>query len=1127
MKKKSFFESFYFKSSPAKHIFRIKLLPLLVLFILLFNFHPESLLSQDLKFSFKETDVSLERIINSIEKQSNYLFVYTKDVDTKKTYRVNIRQSSVADILNSLFKGTNIFYEIKGNYIVLSVSQTGGLDAKSNNQARLVTGKVVTADGEPIIGANVVEKGTMNGTVTDLDGTFSMDLSSNSVLQISYIGYLATEKRVGDQRNITIQLAEDSQSLDEVVVVGYGTVRKRELTGAVGSVSSDEISSIPVSRFEQAIQGRIAGVNITQSGVPGGDVNVRIRGVGTLNNNSPLFVIDGIPVFGDNGLSSLNPNDISSIEVLKDGASAAIYGARAANGVVLVTTKRGKEGKTSISYNGSFTIQTIAKKLEVLDGYQYALLQNEARAAQGVDPLTPDWLHPENITGAANTDWQDEILRTAPAMEHTLTISGGNGNASYLISGNYIDQQGIVKESDFKRYSLRVNTDATALKIINIGSSLQFSKNKKNLLGDGGIVNTAVSYSPLIPVKFDDGSWGAAQGDKDLYLEGINPVARLALGKNTEDAYRFMGNLFAEIKIWDGLKYRFSYSLNIMDTRNENFMPSYNHGPSTFVNQAALSVINARSLEYAAENIVSYNKTFNDKHDLSITGVFSAQEMNYNNESGSTIGLVNNNIPYLTNNTGNRDVNSANYGYALLSYVGRINYSYDQKYLFSATIRRDGSSRFGKNNPWANFPAFSAGWRISQEPFMNNVKFVDDLKLRASWGKSGNQEIGNYAFVASLGSNLDYVLGSSQSLAPGVGMTSLPNPDLKWESSAQTNVGVDMTLFNNSVTLSANYYYKKTNDILLQVPIPRFSGVTVFPTQNKGSLENKGVELEIGYRKAFGDLFFEVNGNLSTNKNKVLRLADENPIFDGTIVGAGQARGGENITITREGDPIGSFYGYVMDGIFQNQAQIDQSPSQGTSTRPGDVKFKNTDEDDSVIDINDRTIIGNPFPDFTYGLSTNLAYKGFELNLFFQGVQGNDIYNGTRAIWANMYDLKNNLTEVLDRWRGEGTSNTVPRAVKFDPSQNGRVSSRWVEDGSYLRLKNLTIGYNLPRKLLSRWGIQNIKIYATGINLLTFTNYKGIDPEIAENGSNVKFAGIDYATYPMARTISFGLKIDL
>lgn len=327
MKKKSFFESFYFKSSPAKHIFSIKLLPLLVLFILLFNFHPESLLSQDLKFSFKETDVSLERIINSIEKQSNYLFVYTKDVDTKKTYRVNIRQSSVADILNSLFKGTNIFYEIKGNYIVLSVSQTGGFDAKSNNQARLVTGKVVTADGEPIIGANVVEKGTMNGTVTDLDGTFSMDLSSNSVLQISYIGYLATEKRVGDQRNITIQLAEDSQSLDEVVVVGYGTVRKRELTGAVGSVSSDEISSIPVSRFEQAIQGRIAGVNITQSGVPGGDVNVRIRGVGTLNNNSPLFVIDGIPVFGDNGLSSLNPNDISSIEVLKDGASAAIYGA--------------------------------------------------------------------------------------------------------------------------------------------------------------------------------------------------------------------------------------------------------------------------------------------------------------------------------------------------------------------------------------------------------------------------------------------------------------------------------------------------------------------------------------------------------------------------------------------------------------------------------------------------------------------------------------------------------------------------------------------------------------------------------------------------------------------------------
>lgn len=1127
MKKKSFWGAFVFKSSHGKHLFGIKRIPFLILLLFLLSMNVEILFSQNLKFSFGRTEVPLEQILSSIEKQSNYLFVYTKDLDIREKYQVNNTQASIQEILDKLFKGTNIHYKIDGSYVMLSVSQEGESISGNQKQTRLVTGKVISADGEPIIGANVVEKGTANGTVTDLDGKFSMNVSSNSILLVSYIGYLSVEKRIGDQQYITIRLAEDSQSLDEVVVVGYGTVKKRDLTGAVGSVSSEDISSIPVSRFEQAIQGRISGVNITQSGAPGGDVNIRIRGVGTLNNNSPLFVIDGIPVFGDNRLNSLNPNDISSIEVLKDGASTAIYGARAANGVVLVTTKRGKEGKTSVSYNGSFTIQSVAKKLEVLDGYQYALLQNEARAAQGVEPLSPDWLHPENIPGAANTNWQDEILRTAPATEHTLTISGGNKNANYLLSGNYMNQQGIVKNSDFKRYSLRLNTDATALKIIKVGSSLQFSKNEKNLKGSGGVVNTAISYSPLVPVKFEDGSWGAAQGDKDLYLEGINPVARLELGKNTADAYRFMGNIFAEISIWDGLKYKFSYSLNILDSRNENFMPSYYHAPATFSSQANLSVTNARSLEYAAENIVSYNKIFNDKHDLSVTGVFSAQEMDYSSEMGSTIGLVNNNIPYLTNNTGNRDVNSSNYGYALLSYVGRVNYSYDQKYLFSATVRRDGSSRFGKNNPWANFPAFSAGWRISQESFMSNVKFIDDLKLRASWGKSGNQEIGNYAFIASLASSLDYILGSSQSLAPGVGMTSLPNPDLRWESSVQTNVGVDMTLLNNSVTLSANYYYKKTNDILLQVPIPRFSGVTVFPTQNKGSLENKGIELEVGYRKSFGDLFVEFNGNLSTNKNKVLRLADENPIYDGTIVSASQARGGENITITREGDPIGSFYGYVMDGIFQNQAQIDQSPSQGSSTRPGDVKFKNMDEDDSTIDINDRTIIGNPFPDFTYGLSANFAYKGFEFNVFFQGVQGNEIYNGTRAIWANMFDLKNNLTEVLERWRGEGTSNTVPRAIKFDPSQNGRVSSRWVEDGSYLRLKNLTIGYNLPHKLLRKLSIQNLKIYVTGVNLLTFTNYKGVDPEIVENGSNVKFAGIDYATYPMARTISFGLKVDL
>lgn len=644
-------------------------------------------------------------------------------------------------------------------------------------------------------------------------------------------------------------------------------------------------------------------------------------------------------------------------------------------------------------------------------------------------------------------------------------------------------------------------------------------------MGNGNSINEALVYTPLVPVKNADGSWGAPQGDKDLYMGGINPMANIDLGTNVNDNYGFLGNFFAEIEILKGLKYKFSYSTNYIDFRNDYFKPSYNHGPSTFLSQASLSVLNGRRMEYAAENILNYNKTFAQKHDLSLTAVYSAQETNYHSETGRATGLISNTTPYLVDNTGIVNVGSEVYGFSLLSYVGRANYSYDGKYLLSATIRRDGSSRFGSNNPWAAFPAFSAGWRISKEGFMSNVTFINDLKLRASWGKSGNQEIGNYAYLAGLGNNFNYVLGTSQTLASGVGLTSLSNPDLKWETSTQSNAGVDLALFDNKVTFSANYYNKRTDDILLQVPIPRISGVSTFPTQNKGSLENKGFEFELGYRKTMGDFKIEVAGNISTNKNKVLKLVDKNPIIDGTIVGAGQARGGEGITITREGDPIGSFYGYVMDGIFQNQAEINNAPSQGAGVRPGDIRFLNVDEITNVIDSKDRTIIGNPFPDFAYGMTLNLSYRNLEMNMFFQGVQGNEIYNGVRAIYANMYDPGNNLAEVLGRWRGEGTSNTIPRAIKFDPSQNGRVSSRWVEDGSYMRLKNLTVAYNLPSTILQKMKIEKAKIFATAINVFTLTNYSGIDPEISERNNNSKFAGIDFSTYPLARTITFGVNV--
>jgi len=702
-----------------------------------------------------------------------------------------------------------------------------------------------------------------------------------------------------------------------------------------------------------------------------------------------------------------------------------------------------------------------------------------------------------------------------------MTVSGGSKDAKYFLSGNYKDQKGIVKESGFKRYSFRVNTDAKLFKIATIGTSILLSKTAENLMGNGSTVNNAIFYSPLIPVKFSDGSWGAPQGDIDLYSAGLNPVASLNLGKNQKNNYNLLANLFAEIELFKGLKYKFSYSGNVIDGRSEYFAPSFYHGPSTFRSQAYLSITNSRRTEYAAENIISFNRTFNQKHDLSLTAVYSAQETNYNDESGNATGLISNSTPYLSCNTGNYNIGSNIYSFSLLSYIGRANYSYDGKYLFSATFRRDGSSRFGSNNPWGNFPAISAGWRLSKESFMKKIDVINDLKLRLSWGKSGNQEIGNYAFASSLGNSFNYVLGTSQALASGVAPSSLANPDLKWETTTQSNVGLDLSMWENRFMLSANYYIKKTKDILLQVPIPQLSGITVFPTRNIGSMLNKGFELELGYKQSFGNLKIDLNGNFSVNKNKVLKLVGNQPLFDGTFVSSGEARGGENITITREGDPIGSYYGYVMKGIFQNQSEIDNAPFQGPNTRPGDVKFANLN-DDNVIDIKDRMIIGNPFPDYTLGFTANLEYKNFDVNIFLQGVQGNEIYNGIRTRYADMYNLGNNLVEVLGRWRGEGTSNTEPRAIKFDPAENGRTSTRWVEDGSYLRLKNLSLGYTFRSGNKSKINIQNARIFVSVNNVFTITNYSGIDPEINEKSNNVKFAGVDYNTYPLARTISIG-----
>ena len=1089
--------------------------------------------------SVKPTRRLLKEVLEDLEKRYKVHFIYENTVIGNRLVSFDAQRKERLEAALQRILTSDLRYRRVDNAIYAIVAaeqqkQTLKLPATDDvlkrglhpaaSQDISLSGTVTDAEtGQGLPGVSIVLKDATAGTTTDGTGKYSITVPKGATLVFSYVSYQSQQVVVGNQTILDVMMRADVKSLNEIVVVGYGTQKKRDVTGAIGSINEEAIKALPISRLEQSLQGRIAGVNVTSnSGAPGGGVSIRIRGIGTINNNQPLYVIDGIPVFGDNALNSISSNDIQSIEVLKDAAATAIYGARAANGVVIVTTKRGKSGSPSLTYDGYAGVQQLTKRYGMLNAEQYALYSNESRSSQHIEPLTPEWGIPGAIPGGVDTDWQAEIFRPAAIQNHALTLTGGGDKASYVISGNFFDQQGIVNASEFKRYTLRANTDAEVVKGVKIGTSLLFARTNTQDVGNGGRIQAAMMQLPTVPVQFLDGSWGGPQGAKEFYNDNTNPVAEIALFDSRSNLNRFLGNLFVDVSLTKDLTYRASYSVDNILNDSKAFQPTYRFGV-LFRNTASLSQSNGRSLTQVFENILTYKRTFQTNHNLSAVGVYSAQWADASSESGAATGLVSNSLPYLSANTGVATVNSGVSEWAILSLTGRLNYDFAGKYLLSASVRRDGSSRFGANNRFAIFPAFSVGWRLSDEPFMQSLPFVNELKLRGSWGQSGDQEIGLYGFAATLSNTRRYVFGESQTIVPGVAPVSLANPNLKWETTTQTNLGLDLAVLNNSVTFSANYYIKQTNDMLVRVPVPQTSGIATAPFVNAGSMENRGIELELTYRKTLSNgLSYQINGNMATVSNKVVSLGRGQQIFDGSFLSATNGRGGQNVTITRPGDPVGSFYGYVVDGIFQNQTEIGESAVQGTATRPGDIRFRDINGD-KKIDSGDRTIIGTPIPKLTYGFNGSLNFRGFDLGIFFQGVQGNQLYNGTRSIIAGMFAVNNQTTEVLSRWRGEGTSNTVPRAVQFDPAENGRVSDRWIEDGSYLRLKNLTLGYNLPSSLVGKVKMKTARVYASATNLLTFTHYTGLDPEVGERSQNALFAGIDQNVYPVTRTLTLGL----
>lgn len=1008
--------------------------------------------------------------------------------------------------------------------LLLLFSFVGSFSTFAQNQ---INGLITDTAGEPLIGASILIKGTSTGTITDYDGKYELRIEADQkVLIISYTGYEDQEITIGNRTTVDITLAESISLIEEVVVVGYGTQKRSKISGAVSTVTSDEITESPVLRTEQALQGRIAGVQVSQnSGSPGSALTVRVRGVGTINNSDPLYIVDGIPV---EGIDFLNPNDIESINVLKDAASSAIYGARGANGVVLITTKGGKINQAGkISYDAYYGVQSPWKQMNLLNAREYAILSNEANINSGNVPLQ-EFSNPDQLP--EGTDWQSAIFQDAPIYSHQLSFTGGSERSSYTASGNYFVQDGIIggRKAGFERYTVRLNSRNKLKDWLTIGNTLGFTYLTRNALPENNEFATplvrALNMDPVTPVRKPDGTFAYSYySDTDI----TNPVNAIQQINDKWTTHRIVGSVYGEVDISKKIKFRSVYSVDATFATKDVFRPSFDLSVNTLLSDAPAgekNFINGVTKEHNTwrnwqwENVATYTDVIADRHNIAFTLGTTVLNNRFDYAGGSNTNLPSNdpNDAYISNTIDPISSQSAYAGAtesALLSFFGKVNYDLDDKYLFSATFRADGSSRFGRNNRYGYFPSFSLGWVLNREDFwsMDNVSL---FKLRGSWGQNGNDKIGDYSFSTIVNAGQNYAFGPEEIITNGNVPLVSANPDLKWETSTQTDIGLDVEMYEGKINFVADYYIKNTSDMLYAAPIPFVAG-TQAPVRNIGEVENKGVELSLSYRNRDKAFKYSIGANIAFVTTDVLSLGEGGePITTGNVFSSGAA------SRTEVGHPIASFYGYVTDGLFQNRQEIEAHAFQNENTAPGDIRFKDLNED-GIINNFDRDYIGNPTPDFTYGINADFEYKGFDVSLFLQGIQGNDIFNG---IVRYDFSYTNRPQSVLNRWTGAGTSNTEPRVTVNDPNFNARVSDRFVEDGSYIRLKNVQIGYSLPKSIVSKLKIDKFRLYLSAQNLLTITDYSGLDPEIGATQGALDL-GIDRGFYPQSRTFLGGVNI--
>lgn len=1154
MKRKTLLQSFIVHNNRIKDFFRIMRISLFLLFVCVCQLMAEEAGAQSAEIKISQNSMTIRQLVKEIEAQTEYLVVFRdQDIDVNRTVSFKSKSASVANYLEEVSRSTNIGYRFENNYITLvPKAKVAAQDKKT------VTGKIVDANGEPIIGANIVEKGTTNGTITDIDGNFTLEASDKSILIVSFIGYAPREIVVGNQRNISVKLNEDTEVLDEVVVVGYGTQKKSDVTTAVASVSSENLKNRAAVNFGEAMAGQVPGVLIQQTnGAPGGEgLTIKVRGTGSITqSNDPLYVVDGYPMEGG-AFRLLNSSDIESIQVLKDASSTAIYGSRGANGVVIITTKKGQIGKPTVQLNAYVGFQQREKKIEMMNRDQYVQWFIDGRNQAWLDAkvissdpnqsphsindpnsrralysgassqyMIPDgtgsykynFLDPASVAQMPDNDWQDLLYRNALTQQYELSVNGGSENTRYTFSGSYTNQDGIVRNTDYERFNFRTNVSSKIADCLNVGMSLMayYANGTEQANGKDSPVMYALNLPPIYPLYNEDGTYGSMVRNPEILAGDVaNPIGIADQVMNKRKRHGWLGTIFAEWEIIKNLKYRISINGGIQDNIQKKFEPSYVDFDSSKAPRPAKG-INERwtDRDWVIENTLNYSFTLADKHSFNALLGYTTQAHSYEHMKGEARGYANDNITTLNAGT-MYALTSDESEYSMISYLGRINYVYDNRYMLTTTLRSDGSSRFGRNKKWGTFPSVSLGWRISQEKFMQDVKPISDLKIRASFGISGNNRIGNYSAIGLLSTGF-YPTGDAAQNT--VNPNTMPNDDLGWERTRQYNVGFELGLFDNRIRLEGDFYDSRSIDLLLNVPIPTITGYSS-QMQNIGKVQNRGMEFTLNTKNFTGrDFTWSSNFNISFNKNKVLEVGvDGRPIY-------GSAANANNAFITKPGYPIASFYGYKYLGVFQSEEELAKYPHL-SGDKVGDGHYEDVNKD-GKLDQNDKTILGDNNPLFTAGFSNSFRYKNFTLDVQFTGSYGAEVFSFYKRMCGIYHGDRNGLIEQLGRWQskeqpGDGIHfrpTRTPSGWQRDPS------SAWVQDASYLRLRNLTFGYDFDQKMIEKMKMKGLRLYVTGQNLFTITNYVGYDPETSsESGLS---QGGDYLGYPAARSFIIGANI--